>query len=177
MILSGVPSVRAVILVYSWCPSSRCYTTTLWFLINNCDLLVCHAVVSLFVGIVLPISARLLVKNTDPFLAFLEQFPSTQILAWTGTGEPPISQRKIRAIQRHFSVDDQILGFDCNVASFAISGLAYDMGVEVYGAIKFLFATSKATTTTWISVITTLFIFVLVLRITKRPWILSKKRH
>jgi hypothetical protein len=54
----------------------------------------------------------------------------------------------------------------------------YDTVVEVYGAITFLFATSKGSTTTWISVITTICIVLLVLRITKQSWILvSKKRR
>lgn len=71
-------------------------------------------------GIVLAVNARVLVKNCAPFDKFLSDFPSSQILVWTGSGEPPISKGKIDAIKNHFQLkdtDDRI-GFDCSVRIF-----------------------------------------------------------
>lgn len=69
-------------------------------------------------GVVLAVNARVLHLNCKPFNSILREFPEIQLLAWTGTGEPPISQRKINHIIDHFS-KAQILsqvGFDCQIS-------------------------------------------------------------
>ena len=68
-------------------------------------------------GIVLAVSARLLVKNMQPFDSFLDQFPAAQLLCWTGSGEPPISQMKLRTIRKHFELHGSMnrVGFDVQV--------------------------------------------------------------
>jgi hypothetical protein len=53
-------------------------------------------------GIVLAINARLLVKNMSPFDRFLADFPESQLLCWVGSGEPPISTRRVARIHEHF---------------------------------------------------------------------------
>ena len=68
-------------------------------------------------GIVLAVNARVLEKNPHPFDSILVKYSQMQLLVWTGTGEPPISQSKISKIQRHFEANGCIeqIGFDCKV--------------------------------------------------------------
>mmetsp|Transcript_5672 Transcript_5672/g.6222 ORF Transcript_5672/g.6222 Transcript_5672/m.6222 type:complete len:338 (+) Transcript_5672:37-1050(+) len=88
-------------------------------------------------GVVLPINARLLVKNVVPFQHFLNVFPNndnTQLLAWTATGEPPISLRKVKQIKSEFAAvkNNCGLGFDCAVADGVCMGYFYDLAFEAY---------------------------------------------
>jgi hypothetical protein len=91
-------------------------------------------------GVVLAINARLLVKNMPPFEKFLEHFPSSQLLVWTASGEPPISKRKIDRIKHHFHSHGTLdrVGFDCNVADTFLGGLAYDVLLDLYGLFLFV---------------------------------------
>mmetsp|Transcript_14588 Transcript_14588/g.22515 ORF Transcript_14588/g.22515 Transcript_14588/m.22515 type:complete len:323 (-) Transcript_14588:223-1191(-) len=86
-------------------------------------------------GIVLALNARLLVKDCTPFDKFLTEFPSSQILVWTASGEPPISRGKIDIIKNHFASkgNGDRIGFDCLVAESIISGILYDSLVNIVG--------------------------------------------
>jgi len=74
------------------------------------------------VHIVLALNARVLAKTIPIglFDDFLQTF-SASILAWTGTGEPPIPQSIVDDIQKHFQDDtghllrDDAIEFDCNI--------------------------------------------------------------
>lgn len=68
-------------------------------------------------GIVLAVNARLLAKNMQPFESFLDAYPEGQLLCWVGSGEPPIAQRKVKRIYRHFEAHGSIhrIGFDVKV--------------------------------------------------------------
>ena len=68
-------------------------------------------------GVVLAVNARVIAKDPYPFDSILKQFPSLQLLIWTGTGEPPISANKIATIKKHFEDNKSIhqIGFDCQV--------------------------------------------------------------
>ena len=72
-------------------------------------------------GIVLALNARVLVKNPQVFDGLLQAYPTTtfQLLIWTGTGEPQISQSKITKLQHHFKDLGCLhrVGFDCQVRS------------------------------------------------------------
>ena len=65
----------------------------------------------------LAVNARNLYKCIDVFDDFLKEYSSIQILAWTATGEPPISNYPVDKIHTHFKelgMEEQI-GFDCQV--------------------------------------------------------------
>lgn len=83
-------------------------------------------------GIVLAVNARLLVKNMQPFESFLDQFPASQILCWTGSGEPPISRTKMNVIRKHFELHGSInrVGFDVQVRHMLVLGSV----MTLYGA-------------------------------------------
>ncbi len=68
-------------------------------------------------GVVLAINARVLYKNLKPFDSILKEYPQVQLLIWTGTGEPPISESKIDGIKSYFETNGYIdqIGFDCQV--------------------------------------------------------------
>ena len=66
-------------------------------------------------GIVLALNARLLACKVGAFDEFLNEFKSSQILAWTGSGEPPIPLSTVVRIKDHFVVTSMQhrIGFDC----------------------------------------------------------------
>lgn len=78
--------------------------------------------VTTFSGVVLAANARLVSKNPRPFDLILKNYPQIQLLIWTGTGEPPISQRKISMIRKHYDTKGLIhqVGFDCKVCMIQI---------------------------------------------------------
>jgi len=52
-----------------------------------------------------------------PFDRVLQRFPTSQLLVWTGQGEPPIAATKVDFIKEHFAAlgfADRI-GFDVKV--------------------------------------------------------------
>lgn len=69
-------------------------------------------------GVVLAVNARVLAKDPTSFDSILKRYPTMQLLVWTGTGEPPISETQISSIKEYFhciGFEDQ-LGFDCQVS-------------------------------------------------------------
>eukprot|EP00979_Chaetoceros_neogracilis_P017931 scaffold10534_cov246-Chaetoceros_neogracile.AAC.9 len=46
-------------------------------------------------GVVLAVNARVLAKALSPFDSILNDYPHIHLLAWTGTGEPPISMHQV----------------------------------------------------------------------------------
>lgn len=67
--------------------------------------------------LVLALNARLLSVEPDAFDGFLREFPRSTILAWTGSGEPSVSQELIDKICVHFIAEGMIerIDFDCAV--------------------------------------------------------------
>lgn len=81
-------------------------------------------------GVVLAVNARNLYKRLDVFDDFLKDNSSIQVLAWTATGEPPISNYQVDKIHTHFKelgIEKQ-LGFDCQTSGF-ITGFIYECAV------------------------------------------------
>jgi Uncharacterized conserved protein (DUF2181) len=71
------------------------------------------------IGVVLALNARLLAKSLNHWQVLLKKYPSIQILAWTGKGEPSISQALVGLIQYHFRENGMAerIGYDCQVSS------------------------------------------------------------
>ena len=71
-------------------------------------------------GIVLALNARQLAKNLDPFVRFLEEVENSQLLVWTGTGEPAISHQQLKGIQKYYNTYEKEgrIGFDCRVSFY-----------------------------------------------------------
>ena len=69
-------------------------------------------------GVVLAVNARVLAKQIGCFDELLKVFPSSQLLIWTGTGEPPISSLLLRYLRNHFESIGYggRVGFDCQVS-------------------------------------------------------------
>lgn len=94
-----------------------------------------NGVLTHFSGIVLAVNARILAKNPAPFHPIMRDYPQIQLLAWTATGEPPISSSLLSYIMEYYrkmGCSDQI-GFDCQVASSLATGLFYDLAVRFVG--------------------------------------------
>lgn len=71
-------------------------------------------------GVLLPANARVLSRNMLPFDLFLDEFPTSQLLVWTGHGEPPISKSILHQIQNHFFRKEgrqDCIGFDVEVCT------------------------------------------------------------
>ena len=68
-------------------------------------------------GVVLALNARTLALEPGIFDDYFAKFPKSQILAWTGAGEP-IPRSTIEEIKEHFKAtgcSDRV-GFDCDIA-------------------------------------------------------------
>jgi hypothetical protein len=65
----------------------------------------------------LALNARLLAKNANAFDVFLGDFPRSQILAWTGSGEPGIQRSVLNEVEAAFDTKGMAdrIGFDCYV--------------------------------------------------------------
>ncbi|GFH47536.1 hypothetical protein CTEN210_04011 [Chaetoceros tenuissimus] len=84
------------------------------------------------IGVVLAVNARVLAKDPTVFRDVLLKYKELQLLIWTGTGEPPISQMQIDYIVRYFRAIgcyDQI-GLDCQIAATFFEGIFYDYIVK-----------------------------------------------
>ena len=71
-------------------------------------------------GVMLALNGRQRYLNMELWTSFLTYYTNLQILIWTGKGEPPISRRKIQALQEFFAshgLQDRI-GFDCEVSIY-----------------------------------------------------------
>ena len=71
-------------------------------------------------GVVLAVNARVLAKRVGSFDKLLEDFPSCQLLVWTGTGEPAISSILFNHLKSHYETmgfSDRV-GYDCQVSTY-----------------------------------------------------------
>jgi hypothetical protein len=70
------------------------------------------------IGLVLALNARLLAKKMDAFAVFLEEFPMSQILAWTGSGEPRIPKSVVNKLEDYYDTKGmkERIGFDCDTS-------------------------------------------------------------
>jgi hypothetical protein len=65
----------------------------------------------------LALNARLLALNANAFDVFLGDFPRSQILAWTGSGEPGIQRSVLNEMEAVFATKGMAarIGFDCDI--------------------------------------------------------------
>jgi len=70
---------------------------------------------TLYSGLVLALNARLLFKRPDAFDRLLTALPNSGILAWTGTGEPPIPNQQVDSLRNRFVEKAMAnrINFDC----------------------------------------------------------------
>jgi hypothetical protein len=68
--------------------------------------------------LVLALNARLLAKKMNAFDVFLEEFPKSQILAWTGSGEPKIPKSVVEKLEDYYATKGmgERIGFDCDTS-------------------------------------------------------------
>lgn len=96
------------------------------------DVIINYSLVEKSIGVVLAVNARVLCKRLDAFDKILDEIPQLQLLAWTATGEPPISKYQIEKIRRHFSKTGKSeVGFDCLIAKNCIAGFFFDWIVRI----------------------------------------------
>ena len=71
----------------------------------------------LYLGLVLALNARIVAMKPNAFDRFLIEFPLSEILVWTGSGEPKIPIQDIKTIIQHFHTMGNIsrLSFDCDI--------------------------------------------------------------
>lgn len=70
-------------------------------------------------GFVFAVAARLAYRDVAPLVHLLESISSSQLLIWTGTGEPPIPQSTMEGLRNALEASGVAhrCGFDCQVAS------------------------------------------------------------
>ena len=74
-------------------------------------------------GLVFAVNARLALRNPEPLLDLLAAKPKSQLLLWTGTGEPPIPSWTRSQLGKSFKECEDRVGYDCQVASSCFHGL------------------------------------------------------
>lgn len=113
------------------CRSLRPYNMTDMY--NMEQLILKYDLVTNGRGLVLAVNARVVYMDPSCFDYLLENYPTIQLLAWTGSGEPPISASRIDSINRHFQSSGYLdrIGFDCQIAKSYLGGLFYDVAVKV----------------------------------------------
>ena len=89
-----------------------------------------------WIGVVLALNARQLVRSMHHFDIIMKRFPDLQILVWTGKGEPAVPLSSVDTIQQHFGTVGNRIGFDCQVNEAKWSGIATDYLVVNYGYYK-----------------------------------------
>ena len=69
--------------------------------------------------IILALNARQLSKSLAVFDGFLSDYPGSTILAWTGSGEPPIPADEVQKISDYYESKDMRdrIEFDCSIES------------------------------------------------------------
>ena len=89
-------------------------------------------------ALVFAVNARLALRNAEPLLELLGMKPQSQLLLWTGTGEPPLpSWTWSRLVQRFAGAQDRV-GYDCQVASSCFHGLACQFQELCLATVQFL---------------------------------------
>ena len=66
--------------------------------------------------VILALNARLLHRSLSTFDSFLSKYSTSSILAWTGSGEPPILRSEVERIALHFTQQgmQHSIEFDCH---------------------------------------------------------------
>jgi hypothetical protein len=96
-------------------------------------------------GLVFAVSFRILERNPTHIKDLLITFPTTQILVWTGSGEPPIPQTSLDAMKQYSEVHGltERVGYDCQIAGSVVEGSIAELKiviVNVYNAVLGWFA-------------------------------------
>lgn len=97
------------------------------------DVIIKHSLIENSKGVVLAVNARVLCKRLFAFDNILNDIPQLQLLVWTATGEPPISNSQIEKIRRHYSeiAIGANVGFDCVIAKNCFAGFFFDWAVWI----------------------------------------------
>lgn len=64
--------------------------------------------------VVFAVSARLALRQRTPLLQLLKRKTRSQLLVWTGTGEPPLHAHDLEVLKEN--LHGERVGFDCQVA-------------------------------------------------------------
>jgi len=96
-------------------------------------------------GFVFAVNARLALRNSEPLLDLLSRKPESQLLLWTGTGEPPIPAWTRAQLSRCFSGVENRVGFDCQVASSCFNGVACELREVCIATLQLLVRILAAT--------------------------------
>ncbi|GMI47862.1 hypothetical protein TrCOL_g5344 [Triparma columacea] len=91
-------------------------------------------------GVVFAANCRIACKDPSTLISLLLRCRSSQILLWTGTGEPSIMQHKVDEVRRAFEeggVGDRV-GFDCKVAEGRVEGWKNEIMVQAINVINWI---------------------------------------
>ena len=89
--------------------------------------------------LVFAVNARVADMDMEPLNNILQEFPESQMLFWTATGEPALSRRVQQRLENGF--DDGRVGFDVKLAKNALEGMVYDAALWIYA--RYLYYTGQ----------------------------------
>jgi hypothetical protein len=91
-------------------------------------------------SVVFAVCARLAAYNFDVLSDLLHRFPKSQILLWTGTGEPPLSPSLFHALRENIASKklNMRVGFDVAVANGVLAGAIATAKVAFASYVRWL---------------------------------------
>mmetsp|Transcript_17604 Transcript_17604/g.21675 ORF Transcript_17604/g.21675 Transcript_17604/m.21675 type:complete len:135 (-) Transcript_17604:691-1095(-) len=92
-------------------------------------------------SIVFAVNARCVYLDVEPIKYLLDKVERSQVLLWTGIGEPPTSSTMISKLKVHLAEDRT--GYDVQMSSKEFIGIAYDVACYFYGFWLYYFPKTK----------------------------------
>ena len=88
--------------------------------------------------VVFAASARLALCNPRPLLELLKQKPTSQLLLWTGTGEPSLPLQSYESLARQFAEVRDRVGYDCKITESSFVTLAGELKIHLAQMANYL---------------------------------------
>ena len=91
--------------------------------------------------LVVAANARLALRDPAPLLDLLSLLPRSQLLLWTGAGEPPIPSWTRSQLGKCFACVEDRVGYDCQLASSCFHGVVcqlQEVCIEILATLQLL---------------------------------------
>jgi len=84
--------------------------------------------------VVFAVSARLALRQPTPLVQLLKRKTRSQLLVWTGTGEPPLHAHDLEVLKENFH--GERVGFDCQVAKNSLEQVSNGLQILCLAGVR-----------------------------------------
>ena len=84
--------------------------------------------------VVFAVSARLALRQPTPLLQLLKRKTRSQLLVWTGTGEPPLHPHDLEVLKEN--LHGERVGFDCQVAKNSLEQVSNGLQILCLAGVR-----------------------------------------